>query len=144
MSESRAVVAWTPPGGGARRCTFAARCTVGRAPSNRIILDDPGISREQAVFELSVSRLRLVNRSRTCSMTLNGLHGIAPGAETGLRQGDRVQIGSAVLSIAELVLAHRAVRCPNAECAREVAPHLRDCPWCGRSLAFAFTDLASR
>jgi hypothetical protein len=143
LSRSDATIAWVPPGGRKRQCTFSGLCPVGRASSNRIILDGAGVSREQAVFELTVDRLRIRNLSQACSMTLNGLHGIGPGAEATLHQGDTVQVGAHTLTVTRMALAHQMLRCLNPSCQREVEPHLHDCPWCGRSLAFAQTDVST-
>ncbi len=144
MSSSTATVTWTPTGGTLRRCTFTGSCTVGRALSNRIILDGDGVSREQAVLELTNSQLRVVNRSRSCAMTLNELHAVPPGGQASLRQGDRLRVGAHALTVASLSVAHQVLRCSNETCGREVAAHLSDCPWCGRSLAFAQTILPGR
>lgn len=135
---SHATLTWTPENAQPRRCTFTARCDIGRAPSNRIILANPRVSRHHARLQLSKDGLMLQNHSRSAAVMV-GSRRLVLGEQTSLNQGDSFQIGGQVLSVTALHVALTELVCSNAACGRTIPADQRDCPWCGTSLAFAQT-----
>ena len=144
MKRSEATIRWIPPNGLQRECTFSDTCAVGRAHTNRIILDGEDVSRQQALFTLTTDRLVVRNLSTTRVIRLNADQALAPGEEAALEAGDAIHIGAHSLRIDRVSLVQPMVRCRNAVCQKEVPAHLSDCPWCGRSLAFAQTRFGER
>ena len=134
-----ATVSWTPSGGRQRRCSFTAHCDIGRAPTNRIILAEPGISRHHARLQLSPAGLMLHNRSRSGSILI-GERLLPPGEHVALKQSDTFRIGSHELTVLHLHCPLTQLRCSNTDCGKQVSAEHTDCPWCGTSLAFAVTE----
>lgn len=144
MSSPRIVLAWTPPGGGERRCAFSEECTIGRDPSNRILVSDATVSRVHARISLSATGLVLANESSSNTVLLNDRTSVPPGGQASLDQGDQLRIGTQILRVAELSWTPPMTRCVNPTCQHEVPATQRDCPWCGTSLAFAQTQFEPR
>jgi pSer/pThr/pTyr-binding forkhead associated (FHA) protein len=63
--------------------------TVGRAPDNMIIIDDPSVSSRHAQLELSGEIYRLKDLESTNGTRVNGI----PITETALRFDDRIRFG---------------------------------------------------
>jgi pSer/pThr/pTyr-binding forkhead associated (FHA) protein len=63
--------------------------TVGRAPDNMIVVDDPSVSGRHAQLELSGETYRLKDLDSTNGTRVNGI----PIKETALRFDDRVRFG---------------------------------------------------
>src|SRR3989442_11418097 len=67
---------------------FAERSiTIGRAPDNMIVIDDPSVSNRHALLELSGETYRLKDLDSTNGTKVNGV----PITETVLRFEDRVR-----------------------------------------------------
>jgi pSer/pThr/pTyr-binding forkhead associated (FHA) protein len=70
---------------------FAERSiTVGRAPDNMIVIDDPSVSSRHAQLELSGETYRLKDLDSTNGTKVNGV----PITETVLRFEDRIRFGA--------------------------------------------------
>jgi pSer/pThr/pTyr-binding forkhead associated (FHA) protein len=70
---------------------FAERfITIGRAPDNMIIIDDPSISSRHAQLELAGDTYRIKDLESTNGTRLNGV----PITETALRYDDRIRFGA--------------------------------------------------
>ena len=63
--------------------------TIGRAPDNMIVLDDPSVSSRHAQLELSGETYRLKDLESTNGTRVNGI----PITETALRFDDRIRFG---------------------------------------------------
>jgi pSer/pThr/pTyr-binding forkhead associated (FHA) protein len=64
--------------------------TIGRAPDNMIVIDDPSVSNRHAVMELTGETYRLKDLDSTNGTKVNGL----PVTETVLRFEDRIRFGA--------------------------------------------------
>jgi pSer/pThr/pTyr-binding forkhead associated (FHA) protein len=64
--------------------------TIGRAPDNMIVIDDPSVSNRHAVLELSGDNYRLKDLESTNGTKVNGV----PITETLLRFDDRLRFGA--------------------------------------------------
>jgi pSer/pThr/pTyr-binding forkhead associated (FHA) protein len=64
--------------------------TIGRAPDNMIVIDDPSVSNRHAVLELSGENYRLKDLDSTNGTKVNGV----PITETLLRFDDRLRFGA--------------------------------------------------
>src|SRR6202171_3434221 len=70
---------------------FAKRAiTIGRAPDNMIVIDDPSVSNRHAQLELSGETYRLKDLDSTNGTKVNGV----PVTETALRFEDRIRFGA--------------------------------------------------
>src|SRR5436190_6833666 len=70
---------------------FAERSiSIGRAPDNRIVIDDPSVSNRHAQLELSGETYRLKDLASTNGTQVNGV----PITETVLRFEDRIWFGA--------------------------------------------------
>src|SRR5437764_12237323 len=70
---------------------FAERSiTIGRAPDNMIVIDDPSVSSRHAQLELSGHTYRLKDLDSTNGTKINGV----PIIETALRFEERIRIGA--------------------------------------------------
>ena len=70
---------------------FAERSiTIGRAPDNMIVIDDPSVSSRHAQLELSGETYRLKDLDSTNGTKVNGV----PITETALRFEDRIRFGA--------------------------------------------------
>jgi len=70
---------------------FAERSiTIGRAPDNMIVIDDPSVSNRHAQLELSGETCRLKDLDSTNGTKVNGV----PVTETALRFEDRIRFGA--------------------------------------------------
>lgn len=63
--------------------------TIGRAPDNAIVIDDPSVSSRHAQLELSGETYRLKDLESTNGTRVNGI----PVTETALRFDDRIRFG---------------------------------------------------
>src|SRR5947209_2402680 len=64
--------------------------TIGRAPDNMIVIDDPSVSNRHALLELAGESYRLKDLESTNGTKVNGI----PITETLLRFDDRIRIGA--------------------------------------------------
>src|SRR5690348_10285977 len=64
--------------------------TIGRAPDNMIVIDDPSVSNRHALLELTGETYRLKDLDSTNGTKVNGV----PITETVLRFDDRVRFGA--------------------------------------------------
>jgi predicted component of type VI protein secretion system len=64
--------------------------TIGRAPDNMIVIDDPSVSNRHALMELTGETYRLKDLESTNGTKVNGL----PITETVLRFDDRIRFGA--------------------------------------------------
>jgi pSer/pThr/pTyr-binding forkhead associated (FHA) protein len=64
--------------------------TIGRAPDNMIVIDDPSVSNRHALMELSGETYRLKDLDSTNGTKVNGV----PVTETILRFEDRIRFGA--------------------------------------------------
>ena len=64
--------------------------TIGRAPDNMIVIDDPSVSNRHALMELSGDTYRLKDLDSTNGTKVNGV----PITETILRFEDRIRFGA--------------------------------------------------
>jgi len=64
--------------------------TIGRAPDNMIVIDDPSVSNRHAVMELTGETYRLKDLDSTNGTKVNGV----PVTETVLRFEDRIRFGA--------------------------------------------------
>jgi pSer/pThr/pTyr-binding forkhead associated (FHA) protein len=76
-----------------RRITLLGRCTIGRQPQAKVVLDDPRASREHAVIRVGVGTHVLTDLASTNGTTVNG----EPISERNLFPGDEIVIGSTTL-----------------------------------------------
>ena len=77
---------------------FAERSiTIGRAPDNMIVIDDPSVSNRHAHLELSGETYRLKDLDSTNGTKVNGV----PITETALRFEDRIRFGAIEAKLAE-------------------------------------------
>jgi len=141
--DAHATLTWTPAHSQPRKCTFTSVCDIGRAPSNRIILASPKVSRHHVRLHLSEAGLVLHNHSRSKGVLI-GSDRVAPGQAAHLKQGDRLHIGDQVLSVVSLQIVVGTLICSKTSCGKSVPADQRDCPWCGTSMAFAQTQPGTR
>ncbi|MCB9743565.1 MAG: hypothetical protein H6740_13270 [Alphaproteobacteria bacterium] len=99
----------------------------------------PSASRRHAQLELGPEGLQLRNVSRTGEIARPGLAPVPPGGLALLDVGAQFIVGGQLLEVEALSLSEQTLVCANATCRREVSSRLKDCPWCGTSLAFAIT-----
>jgi pSer/pThr/pTyr-binding forkhead associated (FHA) protein len=64
--------------------------TIGRAPDNMIVIDDPSVSGRHAQLRLAGEVYRLKDLESTNGTRINGI----PVTETALRFGDRIRFGA--------------------------------------------------
>ena len=146
MSTGEVVVLWSIAGGSYRRCTFDARCTIGRSPSSRILVPGAGVSRDHAVLELTPTGLTLRNVSAGNVVKLEG-RTLTAGEAASVKPSDQFAVGAATLSVESIRLTDAPTSpstllvCVKPDCLREVPADRTDCPWCGTSLAFAQTSI---
>lgn len=141
MGDSpRITVQWSPRNGRTRTCRFSSECTIGRAPSNRIIVPDAEVSRQHAALRVSNGRLLLHNLSQAGNVQVRS-ESLPPSQVTRLHTGDVVTIGSVSMTILDLKTSSTPapIRCVNPTCNRTLTQEVTDCPWCGTSTAFADT-----
>jgi adenylate cyclase len=87
---------------------LGASCSIGRAPSNHIVLDDRHVSRRHAVVHRQDSKeYWLVDLSSGNGSFINGLRIANP---TRLSDGDRVSIGESVLTFRQAESAHSVLK----------------------------------
>lgn len=122
--------------------------TIGRHPACEIVLDDPRISQRHALVFARQNNFYLRNLSQTNAVYLNyGEQQLALGECAVLKPGHNIQIGLITLELTfikklatgttvELV---KPVQLQCATCRQTVDLDLKDCPWCGASLANALT-----
>ncbi len=67
-----------------------ASITIGRAPDNMIVIDDPSVSNRHALMELTGETYRLKDLDSTNGTKVNGV----PTTETVLRFEDRIRFGA--------------------------------------------------
>jgi adenylate cyclase len=75
-------------------------CTIGRAPDNTVVLDDPRASRHHAHVKFRDGSYHIIDGSTTGKLSAN--HVFVNGqqsTEHALREGDRVQIGASQISL---------------------------------------------
>ena len=70
-----------------------ARSVVGRSSKAAIELDDPSVSVEHAVFELTAEGFGVRDLASTNGVLVNG----KPTLSTGLQHGDRIRLGECEL-----------------------------------------------
>lgn len=83
--------------GGRRLLLTGSRLTVGRSPSNDLIISDTTVSREHAVFVLRGDTWWIVDMGSTNGTRVNGLR----AAEQPLGPGDRIEFGEVVAELVE-------------------------------------------
>jgi pSer/pThr/pTyr-binding forkhead associated (FHA) protein len=66
--------------------------TIGRAPLNHIVIDDPAVSAQHAIIARSVDAYRLQDLHSTNGTHVNGV----PVSEVDLKDGDKIRFGSVV------------------------------------------------
>ena len=66
--------------------------TIGRAPLNRIVIDNPAVSAQHAIIARSDESYRLKDLHSTNGTQVNGI----PITEVELKDGDKIQFGSVV------------------------------------------------
>jgi type II secretory pathway predicted ATPase ExeA len=85
--------------GGQTKATFtlaAGLTTIGRAPENRIVLDDASVSRQHAQIEVGPDGIGLRDLGSRNGIQVNGV----PRSTAALHPGDRVRIGKVELQLA--------------------------------------------
>ena len=71
--------------------------TIGRAPLNHIVIDNPAVSAQHAIIARSGSSYRLQDLRSTNGTHVNGV----PITEVELKDGDKIRFGFAVAVFAE-------------------------------------------
>jgi pSer/pThr/pTyr-binding forkhead associated (FHA) protein len=71
--------------------------TIGRAPLNHIIINDPAVSAQHALIARSAGFFRLQDLHSTNGTQVNGV----PVSEVELKDGDKIRFGSIVAVFAE-------------------------------------------
>ena len=66
--------------------------TIGRAPLNHIVIDNPAVSAQHAIIARSADSYRLQDLHSTNGTHVNGV----PISEVELKDGDKIQFGSVV------------------------------------------------
>jgi pSer/pThr/pTyr-binding forkhead associated (FHA) protein len=66
--------------------------TIGRAPLNHIVIDDPAVSVQHAIIARSAGSYRLQDLRSTNGTQVNGV----PVSEVELKDGDKIRFGSVV------------------------------------------------
>jgi pSer/pThr/pTyr-binding forkhead associated (FHA) protein len=66
--------------------------TIGRAPLNHIVIDDPAVSAQHAIIARSVHSYQLQDLHSTNGTQVNGV----PVSEVELKDGDKIRFGSVV------------------------------------------------
>ena len=66
--------------------------TIGRAPLNHIVIDNPAVSAQHAIIARSADSYRLQDLHSTNGTRVNGV----PISEVELKDGDKIQFGSVV------------------------------------------------
>ena len=66
--------------------------TMGRAPLNHIVIDDPAVSAQHAIIARSAGFFRLQDLHSTNGTQVNGV----PVSEVELKDGDKIHFGSVV------------------------------------------------
>ena len=97
------------------------------------------VSRRHAELRLTSAGLVLTNLSGRNHIELFDKPSLSPSEVRILSVGDRLVIGGQQLSVSAIELPISHLICANPTCGHRVEHTLRDCPWCGTSLAFALT-----
>ncbi|MFT5583405.1 MAG: hypothetical protein ACI9VR_000983 [Cognaticolwellia sp.] len=97
------------------------------------------VSRRHAELRLTPAGLVLTNLSGRNYIEILGKSRISPSEVRILFIGDCLIVGGQQLSISAIELPTSNLICANPTCGQRVEHTLRDCPWCGTSLAFAVT-----
>ncbi|WP_158607621.1 FtsK/SpoIIIE domain-containing protein [Flexivirga caeni] len=100
---------------GARTPLGTAPQRIGRAPSNTLVLHDPGLSRAHLVVGVDQGRAMVSDAGSTNGSAIDGVR-LAQGCPAELRAGQRLRAGSSTLII-ERALPH-AVRAASDETCR--------------------------
>ncbi len=124
-----------------RGATASQYLVIGRRDDCDIVLDDARVSRRHAIIYFEDGYFRLHNLSLTNPIVINGRWKLRCDQSVPIRPGDDFQIGDVKITIPVTEESprsltwsrHLRVRC--LDCAHLVDYQLRDCPWCGASLA---------
>ncbi len=113
--------------------TITLPATIGRSRQNAVRLRRPGagISRQHVQITVDECGLRVRDLQSTNGVYVHGHQ---------VREGYIPSGGMFIIGEYEFTLAP-SVRCANAQCAKQVDTSLVICPWCGRFLADAHTDV---
>ena len=99
---------------------FAERLiTIGRAPDNMIVIDDPSVSNRHAQLELSGETYRLKDLDSTNGTKVNGV----PITETALRFEDRIRFGAIEARFEPDVRGTESNRCRNGKLSKPNQPN---------------------
>lgn len=113
---------------------------VGRSPGSDVLLDDPTVSRRQAIVSEEEERYVLENVSQTNVAKVNG---IPVEGRVPLTDKDQLDFGSAQLTFHDLRAGDRLSGPMCSHCSRENMPDDNDCWYCGTSLVNALTSILS-
>jgi predicted component of type VI protein secretion system len=121
--------------------------TIGSGPDCHIVLVDTTVSPRHVQIYCQNNVYYLRNLSRTQPVSVNLDRSLNWSETAPLTSGDTFQVGGATMQVhlgQQKLLEARAgiaprhyVRC--AGCLRNVSLLLRDCPWCGASLAHSLS-----
>jgi len=138
---TRAALVWTTAN--AQRLAHlkdGAPNIVGRAEGSDVLIDDPTVSRRQAVVSTDSGRYVLENVSQTNVATVNGVRVDRP---VPLSDGDTLNIGNVQLTFHDLQAGDRLSGPLCSHCSRENMSTDKDCWYCGTSLVNAPTTILS-
>ena len=113
---------------------------IGRQPDCHVVLNDGHISRQHGEIYVQQSIFFVRTLSKTNPIWINEKHKLEFNKTVPLQVGDVLRIGPIRLQVKEIkdhAEDQLKIRC--ATCGRAVDVNLRDCPYCGSSLAFGET-----
>jgi predicted component of type VI protein secretion system len=122
--------------------------TLGRHSGCDIVLADPEAANRHAVIFVQDEAFHLGNLSRSKQIKLNkGRQWLAYGKSIKLQPGLTFQVGSVEVhvsairgpAVAKTAQVEKRLKIRCSVCRREVDFKLKDCPWCGASLAHGLT-----
>ena len=114
---------------------------VGRAPESDVRIDDPTVSRKQAVFSEEAGHYVLENVSQTNVAKVNG---VAVDRPVPLTDRDSLNLGVVQLTFHDLQAGDRLSGPLCSHCSRENMGNDKDCWYCGTSLVNAPTAILSK
>ena len=121
--------------------------TIGRLETCDVTLDNKTVSRKHAEIFLKDGEFYIRNLSQTSSIFVYAQQILAKGQTTAIKSGYAFKVGSTQIrtqgmqSITEEKMSELAqlykIKCHG--CQRKISANLKDCPWCGVSLACGVT-----
>lgn len=116
-------------------------CHIGRDPKAAVVIDQPTVSRRQAVVRHDGTSFRVENLSATNPTKVDGK---AIAGPTAVRDGMLIAAGGALLRFHDLAAGDRVGGPICSHCGRENNRSEADCWFCGTALVNALSTIRAR